>query len=228
MTRWIILFALLIPAMHSTGSQAASLSVSPIRLDVVHPGNSSRLTLRNNGSRPLTAQVRVFQWSAQNGKDHFAETRNVVVSPPITTLPAGGEMNVRLLRTSTAPVQGEESYRVVVDEIPDANRVTTVGVTIAIRYALPLFVLSPNATKPQVEWSVRMLGGKRTLVATNNGDVHLRIANLTVGNLKLGKGLQGYVLGKSTKIFELPRNANPAGAISADTDQGKLNAALAR
>lgn len=228
MTRLIILFALLLAGLANGGANAASLSVSPIRLDVIHPGNTARLTLRNNGTRPLTAQVRVFQWSSQNGKDSFAETRNVVVSPPIASLAAGSEMHVRILRAGGGPVQGEESYRVVVDEIPDANRVQNVGVTIAIRYALPLFVISTEASKPQVAWTVRMIGGKRVLVATNAGDVHLRIANLTVGNLKLGKGLQGYVLGRSTRIFDLPRNANPAGALSADTDQGKLNASLAR
>lgn len=228
MIRPFVLLALLLASLSPAPGSAASLSVSPIRLDVIHPGNTARLTLRNNGPRPMNAQVRVFQWSNVNGKDNFAETRNVIVSPPIATLPANGEMHIRLLRATNAPVQGEESYRVVVDEIPDANRVQNVGITIAIRYALPLFVISPEASKPQVSWSVRMVGGKRMLVATNNGDVHLRIANLTVGNLKLGKGLQGYVLGRSTRYFDLPRNANPSGALSADTDQGRLNASLAR
>lgn len=228
MARCFILLVLLTAGLFNPSANAASLSVSPIRLDLVHPANSTRLTLRNNGSYPLAAQVRVFKWSNQNGKDHFAETRDVVVSPPISTIPAKSEMNVRIVRTNNAPVHGEESYRVVVDEVPTANRVTTVGITIAIRYALPLFVLAPDATRPQVAWTVRMINGKRALVATNAGEVHLRIANLGIGNLKLGRGLQGYVLGKSTRTFELPRNANPAGAISADTDQGKLNAALAR
>ena len=197
MARFVVLFALLIAGLSPTKATAASLSVSPIRLDMIHPGNSATLTLRNNGPRPINAQVRVFHWSAKDGKDNFAETRNVVVSPPISTIRPGGDLNIRLLRTSGAAVQGEESYRVIVDEIPDANRVTNVGVTIAIRYQLPLFVISPEATKPQITWAVRMVGGKRVLVATNAGDVHLRIANLTVGNLKLGKGLQGYVLGRS-------------------------------
>ena len=228
MARCFILLVLLAAGLFETPAQAASLSVSPIRLDLVHPGNSTRLTLRNTGKLPLNAQVRVFKWSAQNGRDSFAETRDVVVSPPISTLPPNSEMHIRIVRTSGAQVQGEESYRVVVDEVPSANRVQNVGVTIAIRYALPLFVISPEASKPQVAWSVRMINGKRMLVATNSGDVHLRIANLSVGALKLGKGLQGYVLGRSTRIFDLPRNANPQGAISADTDQGKLNAVLGR
>ncbi len=228
MTRCLVMLALLFAGLANTHAEAASLSVSPIRLDLIHPGNTTRLTVRNTGERAITAQVRVFQWSAVNGKDNFTETRNVVVSPPIASIAAGAEMHVRLLRTSTEPVQGEENYRVIVDQIPDANRVQNVGVTIAIRYALPFFVVSTDATKPQITWSVRMIGGKRTLVATNTGDVHLRIANLTIGNLKIGKGLQGYVLGRSSRNFDLPRNANPGGALSADTDQGKLNATLAR
>lgn len=228
MTRIFALLALLAASFINDPVSASSLSVSPIRLDVIHPGNTARLTLRNNGQRPMNAQVRVFKWSALNGKDHFTETRDVVVSPPIASLPAGGEMHIRLLRVSGAPVQGVENYRVVVDEIPDANRVRNVGVTIAIRYALPMFVLSPEATRPQVTWAVRMIGGKRVLTATNTGDVHLRIANLTVGNVRVGKGLQGYVLGRSTRHFDLPRNANPSGTVSADTDQGKLHASLAR
>ena len=228
MTRLLILLIAFMCGFTSTGVQAASLTVSPIRLDVVHPGNNTRVVLRNDGPRPITAQVRVFKWSAMNGQDHFSETRDIVVSPPIASLPPGTDFNVRILRAGGGPVQGEESYRVVIDEIPEANRVRTIGITIAIRYAVPLFILSPDATKPQVSWSVRMVGGRRVLAASNAGDVHLRLANVSVGNVKLAKGLLGYVLGKSTRYFVLPRNANPSGAVTADTDQGRLNATLGR
>jgi len=209
-------------------ARAASLSVSPIRLDIASPGNNATLTLRNSGPRPINAQVRVFHWSQRNGKDFFAETRDVVVSPPIASLPAGGEINVRVLRVTGAPVKGQENYRVVVDQIPEAARPNTVGINIAIRYALPLFIVGPDASSARIAWSVRMVDGKRALVAINSGDVHLRIANLAIGSLRVGKGLQGYVLGHSTRVFELPRNANPSGPLTADTDQGKLNASLAR
>ena len=228
MTRRVFLALLFVLGIATSPAQAAALSVSPIRLDVVYPGNTTRLTLRNSGAAPITAQVRVFLWSQRDGKDHFAETRNVVVSPPIATLTPGADFHVRILRTVNAPIQGQEAYRVVVDEVPETNRVRHIGLTVAIRYALPLFFISQDTGRPKVEWTVRMINGRRTLVATNSGDMHLRISNLAVGNLKLGKGLQGYVLGHSTRVFDLPRNANPAGAITADTDQGRLNAAIIR
>ena len=106
----------LIPA---TRSSAASLTVSPILVEVSAAASTAAVTLRNREARPVNAQVRVFRWTQRDGEDHLAPTEDVVASPPIVTVQAGEDYTVRLLRITASPPQGESAYRIVVDELPD-------------------------------------------------------------------------------------------------------------
>ncbi|MDB5546414.1 MAG: gram-negative pili assembly chaperone, N-terminal domain protein [Hyphomicrobiales bacterium] len=207
-------------------ASAASISVSPIRADVMEPGNSTSFTIKNDAARTVNIQVRIFKWSLANGADDYAETDDVVATPPVAAVPQGASATVRIVRTSRAPVKGEESYRLVVDEIPDANRVRNLGVNVALRYTIPVFFLSGEAAQPRLTWTVRSEKGKRMLVATNAGDKHLRISALKVGSTNVVPGLAGYVLGHSSKKWELPGGAS--GAISAESDAGRINASISQ
>ena len=122
---------------------------------------------------------------------------------------------------------GEESYRLIIDEIPDANRVRNVGVNIAVRYSIPVFFLNGDASQSKVAWSIRTEGGKRMLVATNAGDKSIRIVNLRLDKTTVKAGLAGYVLGHSTRMWPLPAKATGARVL-ADTDAGPIDAPLAR
>jgi fimbrial chaperone protein len=214
-------------ALLTASATAASLSISPIRIDVVEPGNSSNVTVTNSGATPVNVQVRIFRWAAKDGQDDYAETDDVVVTPPITTVGPGAKFTTRTIRQADAPIQGEEAYRLVVDEIPDANRARNLGVTVAVRYVVPVFFISAEATQPQVSWSIQKpRGGKPLLVATNNGDKHLRLSALRIGKVTLAAGLAGYVLGHGSHAWPLPTNAG-VGPITADSDAGAVNAVLA-
>jgi fimbrial chaperone protein len=217
-------------AMFLGGSaSAASLSVSPIRLDLRHPDNSSRIVLRNDGARPMTAQVRVFKWSIVDGDDYYEEAPDIVVTPPVVSLAAKSDFNVRILRTTGAPPAGEMAYRVVIDEVPEGpSAARASGVTIAMRYKVPLFVTGGSTTPPQITWRTRQVGGKTVLVGTNSGQTHARIANLTIGKTRVGNGLQGYILGNSSRNFPVPGGIRAVGPISVDTDQGTLHALVAQ
>ena len=207
-------------------ASAASLSVSPIRVDVVSPANGGKVTLRNASQGPINVQVRVFKWSLKAGLDDFQETQQVVASPPFAQVPQNGEIEIRVLRASGGKVQGEESYRLVIDEVPDANRVKNVGVNVALRYALPVFCLDPEASSARLSWSLRRVGGGNSLVVTNTGDKHVRIADLAIDGVVISRGLAGYVLGNSTRVFPLPAGRGSGGKVSAVTEQGRLDARL--
>jgi fimbrial chaperone protein len=215
---------LLLPGVEPAA--AASISVSPIRADVMEPGSTTSFTIKNDAAKTANIQIRIFKWSLSNGSDTYAETDDVVATPPVAAIPQGASATVRIVRTSRAPVTGEESYRLVIDEIPDANRVRNLGVNVALRYTIPVFFLSGEASQPRVTWTVRSEKGKRMLVATNTGDKHLRISALKVGSTTIVPGLAGYVLGHSSKKWQLPGGAS--GAISADSDAGRINASISR
>lgn len=208
-------------------AQAASISVSPIRVDVPAPASSASVSLRNEASQPVNLQIRIFKWVLKDGADFYEETDDVVSTPPVATVPPGGAALVRIVRTANAPVSGEETYRLIVDEIPDANRIRNAGVNIAVRYAIPVFFLNPDASQPKLAWSIRNEGGKRMLVAVNSGDKHSRIATLKLDKTMLHGGLAGYVLGHSTRMWPLPAKAS-GSRVTADSDSGAINAQISR
>ena len=218
----LLAFLFLVPA-----AQASSLSVSPIRLDVPAPSSSASVTLRNEAALPVNIQIRIFKWMLKNGEDFYEESDDVVATPPVATIPPGGSALVRIVRTGGAPVVGEESYRLIVDEIPDANRVRNIGVNVALRYAIPVFFLNAESSQAKVAWSIRTVSGKRMLVATNTGDKSSRVAKLRLDKTVLYDGLAGYVLGHSTRMWPLPAKASGARVL-ADTDSGPIDAPLAR
>lgn len=214
-------------------ASAASLSVVPISIEVTQPSATGAITLRNREARPLNAQVRVFRWTQVDGEDRLEPTEDVIASPPIVTINAGADYVVRLQRTAGGAVDGEEAYRTVVDELPNPNRQRNGSIAIVLRYLVPTFFLSPDATQPRIAWSLAQRNGAPVLSASNSGDKRIQIADLKVTNgagrtFLIGKGLAGYVLGRSQREWAIHANlgALRGGVVTATSDHGPIRAAL--
>src|SRR5919202_1693652 len=134
-------FAAALMAAAATPALAASLQVSPVLLQVQAPGAATRITVRNEGAQPLAAQTRVFRWTQVNGQDVLEPTTAVVASPPIVNLASRVDYTVRVVRTSGKPVAQEESYRLLVDEIPDPSRRAKGVITLAVPHLSPVFFM---------------------------------------------------------------------------------------
>jgi fimbrial chaperone protein len=213
--------------------ESASLQVSPILIDIeADKSSASTVTLRNTGESALNAQVRVFRWSQANGEDQYDETDDVVASPPVAKLDAKGSYVIRVVRTKQSAPIGEESYRLVIDELPSAQQKSGT-VAMLVRHAIPVFFSSTVAKPAIITWSLQRKDGKTALKAVNNGDKRLRVANLaaTSGSAKadFGKGLSGYVLGKSTHTFIAKGQIGTlSGAVNikADTQSDPVNVTI--
>ena len=158
---------------------------------------------------------------------------DVVASPPAIKLVPKADYVVRIVRVSKAPVAGEESYRVIVDQLPDLRRQQAQAVSLLIRQSIPVFFEGRSAAPPSVSWSFADVGGKVALVASNAGDMRLRLASLKLQDgrgrvLSFGNGLLGYALGHASMSWLLPSRAGGFGggtsAITAETEKGPLDA----
>ena len=199
----------------ATSAHAAQLHVRPISIELVAPAQVSKVILTNRGKTPIAAQARLFRWIQKNGRDVLERTRMVVASPPLLKLKPGREHVVRIVRLAKTPVRGEESYRLIVDEIPQ-KKLKGSGVIFALRYSIPVFFRQQGATPPKLSWQVRRGKGGVLLKATNAGETHERISNLRLSlpngrTLVIAKGLAGYVLGNSTRIWRVRQHLK-AGA----------------
>ena len=203
------LLALGLMAIINVSAEAGTLRVSPVRLDVAAAAAAATtVTLRNDGNRPIMVQARVFRWVQSNGEERLEPTRDVVVSPPMAKLQPGAKSVVRVVRTSRSPVQGEETYRVLIDELP-AVQDRTSTVSMVVRQSIPLFFIGQGLRGANLAFAIQRRGAHSgDLVVTNHGDRSLRLADLAVVNgsgqaVTLAKGLVGYVHGRSTMRFPL-------------------------
>ncbi len=199
-------------------AEAASIHVRPTGIELQAPAAASVLTLTNKGREMITAQIRVFRWKQVGGRDVLEPTRDVVASPPILRMRPGRENVIRVVRVTKRPVKGEESYRLIIDQIPDKKR-KGVGVVFAMRYSIPVFFHDRGATPPRITWKAARKGRTLVLTASNAGTRHERIAKLKVVNGRgksfvISRGLAGYVLGNSTRVWKVRTRVPMTGVIT--------------
>ncbi|MGZ3409002.1 MAG: fimbrial biogenesis chaperone [Xanthobacteraceae bacterium] len=219
--------------MLPSAAKAASLQVVPVVVEITAPGATASLTLKNEGDRPLNGQVRVFRWTQVNGEDKLEPTNDVVASPPIVTIRGKSSNLVRIVRTSKAPVEAEETYRLLIDELPTPVTDRPATVNIVLRYSIPVFFTVPSATAPKLKWELQKRNNKPVIVASNSGERYARISKLKVTDGKgavvnFGEGLAGYVLGQSAHDFAVPDRVKGfgnggLGSVSAQSNAGAIN-----
>lgn len=211
-------------------SHAASLRVAPVILDMKVPQAASTIRVWNDAPRAIHVQVRVFRWDQKNGEDVYTPTNDVAASPPIIALNPGGENLIRVVRTSKRAIGKEESYRLIVDELPEPSRRQAGVVNLVVRHSIPVFFTPPDSS-PATSWTIERARGGYVVTVRNDGTQRLRVSNLVLSSkgrtLARRGGLVGYVLGKSSVAWFVPAKSGPSGGtvtISADSEGGRLNA----
>ena len=99
-------------------ANAGTIGVSPVRVTLSDSQKIGSLSVRNEGTEPITMQMEVLSWSQREGKAVFAATRELLANPPIFTIPAGNSQLVRVGLRRAPDAQRELSYRVILEELP--------------------------------------------------------------------------------------------------------------
>lgn len=192
-------------------AEAAALQLSPISVDVHAPGASSAITLRNHGHGVINAQIRVFRWTQRNGKDELVPTTDVVASPPFAKIQPDGDYTVRVVRVSKKALQTEESYRLIIDELPSKPSKPGISIKLVVRYSIPVFFGVGRQGPGQLAWTIEKRGTETWVVAKNSSARRVRISSLRVkspigSGYSFGNGLAGYVLGHSSNQWRVMKN----------------------
>lgn len=215
-------------------ASAGSFQVNPVRATLSASLPVSSLIVRNTGAEPAVVQLEVVSWSQQKGKDIYAPTRDILATPPIFTVPAGGSQVVRVgLRRATDP-QRELTYRLFLQEVPPPPKPNFQGLRVALRIGVPVFVLPAVAAKPVLRWQVaRTPEGALKLSLANSGNAHIQIGNFKLGLPGSAQPLKtrqvaAYVLpGQSRDWIVTANPVPPPGAalrLFAETDAGDVQA----
>jgi fimbrial chaperone protein len=226
-----VLFLVQIVAASMTS--AATLSVSPVSFEVPAPRSNAKLSLQNRGSDQLAVQIRVFRWEKKNGADNLVPTKDVVASPPVAKLKPGGRYTVRIVRVAKTPVETEESYRLLVDQLPTPGKQAGSHVSFLIRQSIPVFFTAGEYERPTLRWSAEIKRQELVLTAANPGERRVRLAKINVRSSTAtfeapGEGFAGYVLAGSVSKWTQPvPNGLAAGSkitITAQDEHGPIEA----
>lgn len=193
-------------------ARAGSFLISPVQLELPAGQSTTVLEIKNNTESSTVIQLSEVTWSQKAGKDVLTPTRALLATPPIFTLPAGGEQIIRVGLRAKRDATQETTYRLILAQVPPKPRPGFRGLQIALRFSLPVFVapLAGNAA-PQLDWSLRRLGdGKKVeLSVVNTGTAHAQVSNLSLGANKSGPALikigagNGYLLPGAHRTWTL-------------------------
>lgn len=208
---------------------AASLVVSPINLFVIAPGKAGAISISNQNKAPVRLQIRVFRWRQQGGEEVLEPSRDAIVNPPSMIIPAEQTYTIRVARLASAPVAAEESYRVIIDELPspiDPNAQQQ-GVRMLLRTSLPVF-FADKAAAPKIVWRLWSEGGKLNLEAANSGTRHIKLVDLAIegpqGRIGFNAaGSNAYVLpGSTLRYAAMPGTVSypPGSVVTITTAKG--------
>lgn len=121
------------------GSRGQNLEISPVLVDVSAAKPSMVVTIRNTGAGPMRYQVKAHRWSEdRQGKPTLVPAGDLAVFPELFQLAAGASRKVRVGAT-VPPERIERSWRLVVEELPDAVAQAGQTVVVRTRFAIPVF-----------------------------------------------------------------------------------------
>jgi fimbrial chaperone protein len=210
---------------------ASSLQISPTRLELTAPDSAGVITLRNEDKRPVNIQVRVFRWTQSMGAERLEPTTDVVASPPSARITADNQYLLRVVRVAKKPVAAEETYRVLIDELPDPKRMQAGAVNMTVRFSMPVFFRNADVAAASISWSLKRTGKGLVLIATNSGGAKLRLTNVRIAQngriIGNPKGISGYVLAGSSAEFFVGNGKDLASApvmLKGESDAGAFEA----
>jgi fimbrial chaperone protein len=160
---------------------AGNLSVAPIRVELSPTISTAVLTVRNQDDSPVVVQARPAAWSQQGDHEQLDDTRDLLVTPPLFTIPSKGQQTLRIALLHKPDAARELDYRLVLSEVPPVAAADGTGLRIALRITLPIFVAPPVRATSELVWQHRWLpNGTLEVQARNRGNAHIQILDFDV------------------------------------------------
>jgi fimbrial chaperone protein len=191
-------FAVLLFCFFGWITQAYALKVSPLMLEIVAPNGATTLNIEADSPNPVTVQIRVMRWSQVDGENVLEPTTDLVASPPFATLQPKTNYTIRLVRQAEGGGEKEQTYRLLIDQLPETPKGKAQVIGLTLRHSVPVFVRAPGVAKAKLDWSVEKGGSDLVVTATNSGNRTARLTDIRVASgsarVVVQAGLAGYVL----------------------------------
>ncbi|MHA3104006.1 molecular chaperone [Acinetobacter sp. ANC 3791] len=193
---------------------AASLRISPIKVDFLENQKAQSLSIYNQSSEPVSIQARVFLWTQEDGKEVLKPTNDLVVSPPFMKMQSASSYNYRIIRLDNSPVSTEKSYRLILDELPkpnDSNNPSQ-NLNVLLRTSIPVFIKTKNDNL-NLTWNIKFENNQNFLIFSNQSSSHKFLSRFILNDETIDKKytvnlttMNGYILSGKSKKYILDKN----------------------
>jgi fimbrial chaperone protein len=217
---------------------AAEWTVDPVRVELSPQQQTAAIIVRNESDQPSSIQIQAVTWSQVDGKDVYTPTRELLVSPPIATIPPKTDQVIRVALRRSADPSKELAYRINLEELPVEPATDITGVQVALRIGLPVFVQSLKGdAAPKMSWSVaRAPDSQLKVQVRNQGNAHVQISDFSLSAVGSDSALtresaSSYVLAGQSREWLLKTSpsqtvANGRLHLMAFTDADKVDTEL--
>jgi len=207
----ILLMSLLVSML----AYATELSVSPTKLKLFPKQKFTVLNITNSSDKPVNVQVSVQTWSQdETGQPILQDTSDLIVFPKLLKVEGKTERPIRVGYRGKWP-QIEQAYRIFVEELPvtDPRKADTLGVSVTLRFSVPVFVRYREETAPKPKFQIENVEKREsvlTIGVRNTGNSHFTVDNIVAdlwdekGAFLFSQSISGwYVLPHQRNVFEM-------------------------
>lgn len=225
-------------------ANAADLAVLPVGLSLSAVNNKGMITVSNRGKDSVIIQAETVSWMQSDGQNQYAPTQELLVNPPLFTIPAGRSQVVRVGLRQVQPLKQEIAYRLLLREVPNAPSLSEQvdaakqgNIRVLLQLSLPVYI-TPAVPRNQSQWHARYdTNGTVALQLNNNGNVHILVNELTLRNADADQNAVPLAAikvndvvfpgqGRSWKITPETRLQGKRFVVDVKTDKGHQNVSL--
>ena len=180
------------------------------------------VTITNDGDEELVMQADIFSWNQKpTGEDDLVLSEDLILSPPILKLAPKARQVVRLAMVSVPRSPRQQTYRLIIREVPEARQVDkeTKLLQVALAFSLPVFITPPNVKRALDCTAARPMADTLRVSCENSGAVYTMprefVVSTASGQRLASRESGAYILPGVKRSFEIKKSegAFPAGPL---------------
>ncbi len=167
--------------------RAGNFAVNPVRVELSIRQLHSTLRIANGDEEKVTVQVHAVSWGKGGNDESLEDTNDVIVNPPIFTISPHQTQLIRLGLREFKASSAEQSYRLILEEVPPPLKPDFNGLRTLLRISIPIFVAPPQPAQPLLLWQVRSSPDGPILSVQNHGTGHIQLKQIAVSRAPGGQ-----------------------------------------
>lgn len=181
----------------------------------------------NDDNQALSVQINCIKWTQNNGKNIYTPTYDLLVTPPIFSIPANSKQIIRIGMIKTSDPNKETMYKLQIKQIASKLK-TKDTVQIVMQFNIPI-MLQPIIEHKNVKFLIKQIVDNQVIITIENkGNVHFSFHNIELKSIQndktlLNESMNGCVLAEQTMEIKIPIQKLKINNTDINTDKFKVD-----